>query len=67
MSDIETMIMIHQQALHQEHGERAPRSADELSKVCKCPEPHVYLCIGCVAFRCCPAFEIGSSRHEDPV
>lgn len=30
---IEIMIMVNQQALQQEHVERAPRTADELSQV----------------------------------
>jgi hypothetical protein len=32
------MVMVHQQALEQEHSERAPRTADELSKVCNIKE-----------------------------
>ena len=32
------MVMVHQQALEQEHREKAPRTADELSKVCNIKE-----------------------------
>lgn len=33
ISHIEIMIMVDQQALQQEHVDRAPRTADELSQV----------------------------------
>jgi len=50
MSHIEIMTMLHQQALQQEHGERAPRTADELSKVCNYTSRTCNFCNVCVVF-----------------
>lgn len=38
------MSLLHQQALQQEHGEGAPRTADELTKVCDLTEDDVHYC-----------------------
>jgi hypothetical protein len=48
MSHIEITIMVHQQALQHDYGERAPRTADELSKVCD-SVVHLFNLLRCLA------------------